>query len=223
MAGKLSATISKKLSSTLTIEIVSFKILIEAYNLALSQKEFSLDWDEEQISQYLVDVMKKSELRVKHQLVIGLERKLNDSLQLPLGVNHPKRLPRIDINIVSWSFSKDIEQEYFFEAKNLCENNWIKKNGSKVSSSYYQKRYIDTGIENFRKGRYFDGSIIAYVLQGNTTNIISKINNRLYKDTNTIENIQILKLIPIFQDIYKSIHVTPLGDNLDIKHIFLKF
>jgi hypothetical protein len=220
MAGKLSSKIKSAFPS---LEYISFKLLIEVYDLSLDLKEYSLDWEEEQFSQYLVDIMKRSPLRVKYQLTIGVERKLNDGTKLPLGNNHPKKLPRIDINIISWSFVKNVEQEYFFEAKNLCENTWNKSCGSVVNASKYQKRYITTGIENFRIARYYNGAIIGYVLQGNIVNIITKLNSRLLTDTNTIQEISNLVFIFDYNDIYNSKHITPFGKEIEIKHLFLKF
>jgi len=220
MAGKLSSKIKSAFPS---LEYISFKLLIEVYDLSLDLKEYSLDWEEEQFSQYLVDIMKRSPLRVKYQLTIGVERKLNDGTKLPLGDNHPKKLPRIDINIISWSFVKDVEQEYFFEAKNLCENNWKKKTGARVSSEYYLDRYVSTGVENFRAGRYYDGAIIGYLLEGNIENIITKLNSRLSTDTNTIEVIRNLVFVSGFNHIYCSKHITPLDDEIEVKHLFLKF
>jgi hypothetical protein len=152
-----------------TIEEVSITLLIEAYRVALTDKCYDLTWDEEQFSVYLVSRMIKSKLSIKHELTIGTEPRLIDYDKLPIDRNNPKKIPRIDISISSWKFKKNEELEYFFEAKNLYENNI----GKKVASSYIN-RYIDTGIENFRKGRYYNGSVIGYVLYGGTSKIIDK-------------------------------------------------
>ena len=144
-SGQLSLKIQKKFP---TIEDISFKILIEAYNSIFQLNQYSLDWEEEQINQELVRFMKKSELRVTYRLTIGIERKLFNENKPPVNDNNPKKLPRIDINIVSWSFQEGVELEYFFEAKNLYENDYKKR-----VASIHINRYIDTGIENFRISR----------------------------------------------------------------------
>lgn len=219
----LSKDILEKTKKALpTIEQIAIELLIEAYNVAILKKEYDLSWEEEQITQYLLDLMKNSELKIKNKLVIGVEKKLNNSKLLPIGNNHPKKLPRIDISIVSWNFN-DTELEYFFEAKNLSENTWCKCSGSQVVGSSYQRRYITTGIENFRIDRYYNGSIVGYIVEGNTFSIINKINNRLIKDSNTVQTIKKSNFTSTFNEIYNSKHITPSSDEIEIKHIFLKF
>ena len=205
-----------------SIEKVSIELLIESYNLIILKKEYDLDWEEEQFSAHLISQMNKQLLTKKYHLHIDIEKKLLDENNLPLAENNPKYLPRIDISIASWLFEENEKLKYFFEAKNLCENNWNKSYGSVVNASKYQKRYITTGIENFRIARYYNGAIIGYVLQGNIVNIISKLNARLLSDVNTIQEIRNLVFILDYNDIYNSKHITPLGKDIEIKHLFLK-
>lgn len=167
--------------------------------------------------------MRKSKLRTKYKLTIGVERKLFNEEQSPIDTNNPKKLPRIDINIVSWSFQKDIELEYFFEAKNLSEKNWYKKSGAKVDASSYQRRYIQTGIENFRTGRYYNGSLVGYILEGEIEPILDKLNTRLVKDTNSLKIIDKINFIKDFSHCYESKHITFSSNEINIKHIFFKF
>lgn len=203
-----------------SIEKVSIELLIESYNLALKDKKYELDWIEDQFTNYLINFMKKSHLNVKYPLDITPQYPLIQD-ELPINENNPKTLPIIDIRIFNWN--SPLYKEYFFEAKNLCENNWKKKTGTTVSSKYYLDRYVFTGIENFRIGRYYNGAIIGYVLQGNIVNIITKLNSRLLTDTNTIQEISNLVFIFDYNDIYNSKHITPFGKEIEIKHLFLKF
>jgi len=226
-SGKLSQRIIKKVP---TIEEISFKVLIEAYKLLIESNQYDLSWEEEQINQQLVVFMRKSELRVNYHLTIGMERKLFNENKPPITDNNPKKLPRIDINIASWSFQKDTELEYFFEAKNLYENNYNKK----VASSYIN-RYIDTGIENFRISRYYNGSLVGYVLEGDTTKIVKKLNIQLTKDRvtedgkyknraiNHLSSFEKKDYIKEFDSYYESIHLTPSKKKMVIKHLFFKF
>lgn len=206
-----------------SIEKVSIELLIESYNLIILKKEYDLDWEEEQFSAYLISQMNKQPLTKKYHLHIDIEKKLLDENNLPLAENNPKYLPRIDISIASWLFEENEKLKYFFEAKNLCENNWNKSCGSVVNAYKYQKRYITTGIENFRIARYYNGAIIGYILQGNIVNIITKLNYRLLTDTNTIQEIRNLVFILDYNDVYNSKHITPLDKHIEIKHLFLKF
>jgi len=221
MGGKLNSKI--RAIFLIKFEKICMQVLIEAYNRVIQDDKYNIDWEEEQFNQELIIFMRKSKLRTKHKLTIGIERKLFNENELPINDNNPKKLPRIDINIVSWAFADNEEFEYFFEAKNLSEKTWYKKSGAKVDASYYQRRYIETGIENFRTGRYYNGSLIGYVLEGKISTIIEKINNRLKKDTNNIKTIEQINYIKGFPYCYKSQHLTTSKDKMSIKHIFLKF
>jgi len=215
--------VNKAKSSIPSIEQVSIQLLIYAFNSIKVDKKYDLDWDEEQFSAHLISYMNKNDLTKNFNLHIDIEKKLLDESQLPNNKNNPKYLPRIDISIASWLFKENEKLQYFFEAKKLCENNWTKKSGVKVTTKYYLDRYILTGIENFRIGRYYNGAIIGYILQGNIVNIISKLNAELSTDKSTIQNIQILSFLKSFNNIYNSIHKTPKSIDCEIKHIFLKF
>jgi hypothetical protein len=221
-SGQLSPKIKKKFP---TIEEISFKVLIESYKLLIGSNEYDLSWEEEQFNQQLVVFMKKSELRIDYHLTIGVERKLFNENKPPIADNNPKKLPRIDINIVSWSFQKDKELEYFFEAKNLYENNYQKKVAAK-----YINRYIDSGIENFRISRYYNGSLVGYILDGEIINVIDKLNVQLTKDrknknkaSNNLSSFEQKNYIKNFDCYYESKHLTPSKEEMLIKHVFLKF
>lgn len=217
MSGKLSLKVKNAFPS---IEKISIRLLIESYNLAMIDKRYDLDWEEDQFTNYLINFMRRLPISKKHSLdIVPQYQLIKDGL--PINNNNPKTLPIIDIRIFTWQLPN--QKEYFFEAKNLCQNDWNKKTGTKVSTYDYTKRYINTGIENFRIGRYYDGALVGYVLEGNTSSIIDKINMRLLKDSNTINKIEPLLHTVSFKDIYSSIHLTLPSDNLNIKHIFLNF
>jgi len=221
MVGRVSKRIKNAFGS---LETVSFSLLVESYHLAVEKKEYELDWEEEQLSQYLVDLMKTSRLRTTYHLTIGVERKLNDTTKLPIGSNHPKKMPRIDVNIVSWFFKKNIEQEYFFEAKNLYEDNYQ----TKVASQYLN-RYIDTGVENFRTQKYSNGSLVGYVLNGEIHKVVNKLNKQLKKDrkyyqaSNCLRELIKIDLATNYTNCYESQHYRNSDKSIKIQHIFLKF
>lgn len=216
-------TLSKLKPYSPSIEQVSLDLLIDSYHILNSRNQYELCWEEEQFSKHLVDIMKTREIRIKRKLTIDIEIKIDNPTKLPTGNNHPKRLPRIDIRIVSWDFEDDKELSYFFEAKNLCEQNWKKRDGRQVYAKHYLDRYISTGIENFRINRYYNGMLIGYILQGNIDNIILQLNQRLTKDSNTKQNIKKLHSSHKYENIYYSKHKQPSSNLLEIKHIFLKF
>ncbi|MGJ0376913.1 hypothetical protein [Aliarcobacter cryaerophilus] len=217
------AILNKTKKSIPPIEQVSIKLLIDSFTLVKTNKQYNLDWDEEQFSSHIVSYMNKHILTSTFHLHINIEEKLLDLNILPIGKNNPKYLPRIDISISSWIFEDNKKLQYFFEAKNLSENNWKKETGKRVNAKYYLDRYISTGIESFRIKKYYNGSIIGYILEGNITNIITKLNKELLNNSYTIQDIKNLNLLPSCDEIYHSKHQTPSTDSIEIKHIFLKF
>lgn len=217
------AILNRTKKSIPPIEQVSIKLLIDSFTLVKTNKQYNLDWDEEQFSSHIVSYMNKHILTSTFHLHINIEEKLLDLNILPIGKNNPKYLPRIDISISSWIFEDNKKLQYFFEAKNLSENNWKKETGKRVNAKYYLDRYISTGIESFRIKKYYNGSIIGYILEGNITNIITKLNKELLNNSYTIQDIKNLNLLPSCDEIYHSKHQTPSTDSIEIKHIFLKF
>jgi len=215
MSGSLSIGIQKDIS----LESVSFKLLIEAYQNALFEDSYSLDWKENQFTVHLLSFMKKSLLRKKHQLTIDTEIELIDYEELPVENNDPDKAPRIDIRIVSWQFQTGEELKYYFEAKNLSQNSWFKSKKTRVDATSLQKRYIETGVENFRISRYCDGSLVGYILDGKTDLILDKLNDILLEYTNTVEKITKTKK----DYCYESKHLTPSKEEMTIKHVFLNF
>lgn len=206
------------------IDVICIELLIESYNMIVHSKEYDLDWDEEQFSAHIISNMNKHPLTKKHHLHIDIEKKLLNKDKLPINENNPKYLPRIDISIASWILKKDEKTTYFLEAKNLYENNYK----SKISSKYLN-RYIDTGIENFRVGKYTNGSLIGYVLNGKISNIINKLNIQLKKDrqnynaSTCINTLEKSDLIQNCSTCYESMHYIDEYENICIKHMFLKF
>lgn len=215
--------LNKTKKSIPPIEQVSIKLLIDSFALLKTKKQYNLNWNEEQFSSHIISYMNEHILTSAFHLHINIEEKLLDLNVLPIGKNNPKNLPRIDISISSWLFEDNKKLQYFFEAKNLSENNWTKETGEKVNAKFYLDRYISTGIENFRIKKYYNGSIIGYILEGNITNIIEKLNKKLLNNSHTIQDIKNLNFLPSCNEIYHSKHQFSSTDTIEIKHIFLKF
>ena len=223
MGGKVNSKI--RAIFLLKFEKICMQVLIEAYNCVTEDNKYDVDWEEEAFSAHIFSYMEKLDLTSKHKLHINIEYNLLDINKLPIDENSPKKLPRIDIGFESWEIIKNKKVKYFFEAKNLYENNYKKK-----VASQYINRYIDTGIENFRIGRYSNGSLVGYILEGKTTRIIDKLNIQLTKDrknkNQAINSLSLLKqtnYMKIFEYCYESKHLTPSKEEMLIKHIFLKF
>lgn len=180
-----------------------FKLLIQAYQTSLNSKVIQLDWDENDISSELHEYIKVNPLRSKWKVSSNVEAHL--PIDIPKVKGFSATFPRIDFRLTS--FVSTFEYEYFFEAKNLKEKD-----------SALKRRYIETGINNFISGKYKDGSIVGYLLEGATIKTVVGINKLLNKDSRKNESLT-LKPNELHADYYESKH-TSVGT---LKHFILNF
>lgn len=180
-----------------------FKLLIQAYQTSLYTKVIQLDWDENDISSELHEYIKLNPLRSKWKVSTNVEAHLPKAIPKVKGFS--ATFPRIDFRLTS--FVSTFEYEYFFEAKNLKEKD-----------SALKRRYIETGIDNFTSGKYKDGSIVGYVVEGVTGKTVDGINKLLNKDSRTPESLAI-KPNALHADYYESEH-TAVGT---LKHFIFNF
>lgn len=178
-------------------------LLTQAYQTSLTTKVIQLDWDENDISSELHEYIKVNPLRSKWKVSSNVEA------HLPKGIPKVKgfsaTFPRIDFRLTA--FMSTFEYEYFFEAKNLKEKD-----------SALKRRYIETGIDNFTSGKYKDGSIVGYVLEGVKGKTVDGINKLLIKDKRSAESL-VIKLNTLHTDYYESEH-TAMGT---LKHFIFDF
>jgi hypothetical protein len=160
-------------------EFNCISLLLESYQFIYKSGRKMAEYSENDITAQLIGLMKNNPKRKDLKISIQRENYL-DSEQTYGGLVPADESPRIDIKYSSW-YTKE-EYEYFMEAKNLAEINWKKSNQVVIDAGKLQKRYIDSGIENFLNGKYKNGCLIAYVLQGDTHKIIEKINGVLKKN-----------------------------------------
>ena len=180
-----------------------FQLIIEAYRTALTKKEIQSDWNENDISAELHRHIKENPLRIKWKVSTNVEANIPKDTSKVKGFSN--KFPRIDFRFTS--FVSIYEYEYFFEAKNL-----------KQSSSTLKRRYINTGIDNFVSKKYEHGSLLGYLLEGNTNETIKGINSLLKNDKRDTE---ILNPIPnkLLKTYYESNHST-IGT---LKHLIFDF
>ena len=133
----------------------------------LSEKVIQLDWDENDISSELHKHIKENPIRLKWRVSTNVESHIPKDIRKVKGFS--SKFPRIDFRLST--FAKSDEYEYFFEAKNLKQND-----------SALKRRYINTGINNFVSGKYENGSLIGYLLEGKTDETVKGINSLLGKD-----------------------------------------
>lgn len=217
MIGRLSNSITNNVF--LSYERICLRVLIGAYRNVYSQKQYELDWEEDQFTEWLIVEMKKHSLTSKHRLHIYSQSLIRKD-ELPINDNHPKISPKIDFGFWTWELTQN-PIEYFIEAKNVSLDNWHKKTGAAVSATYYLNRYIETGIGNFKTGRYVNGSLVGYVLNGDIERIVQKLNERLTVPQR-LKCISENCNIEDYPHIYLSEH--PIEEfSIKIKHVFLSF
>lgn len=196
--------------------------LIDGYKLMKEAGEYTLSWEEETLTANLIKHMKRSFFSGKWKLDISPEFPIYTQ-RIYDGIKKPKEAPVIDVRIMNWSRSD--KSEYFIEAKNLAENDWIKSDGSKVIASHLRARYIDAGIDNFINERYSYGCLAGYVLEGSVDKIIEGIDKLLKGTRRNRPKETLIKNEPINNHpyCYLSEHQTGNEKTILLNHIFLKF
>lgn len=180
-----------------------FQLITEAYQISLKDKIIRLDWNENDISSEIHRHIQANPLRLRWKVSTNVEADL--PIDIPKVKGFADRFPRIDFRLTI--FSKSYEHEYFFEAKNLRQND-----------SALKRRYIDTGIDNFVSGKYANGSLVGYLLEGNAVETINGVNSLLKKDRRNTEILN-LKSDKRAKTIYVSTH-SNIGA---LKHLIFDF
>ncbi|MBS1635165.1 MAG: hypothetical protein JST26_04525 [Bacteroidetes bacterium] len=179
------------------------QLIIEAYQTSVTEKIIQLDWNENDISSEIHRHIKENPLRLKWKVSTNVEADIPKDIQKEKGFSD--KFPRIDFRLTS--FISTYEFEYFFEAKNLKQND-----------SALKRRYIDTGIDNFVSKKYENGSLIGYLLEGLTNETVIGINSLLEKDKRNTETL-IIKSSELIKPYYESTH----SDIGILKHFIFDF
>ncbi len=197
----LSTTVYEKYRNA--FEQKCFRLIIEAYHTSLDKKIIQLDWNENDISSEIHKNIKENPLRKEWKISTNVEA--NIPKDIPKKKGFADKFPRIDFRFTT--FSKSGEYEYFFEAKNLKQND-----------SALKRRYIKTGIDNFTSGKYENGSLVGYLLEGKIDETINGINALIVKDK---RNSEILNLAShkLMKSYYESSH-SEIGI---LKHLIFDF
>ncbi len=189
-------------------------ILTEGYKEMRKAGNYSASWEEEDLTAQLIFYTENSLACKKWRIHVEPEIRIYTK-EIIFGKKSSKKASRIDMKMLSWQNEyKDI---YHIEAKNLCENDWTKEDGSKVSSSYQLNRYVNKGVKHFFSNHYpVNGCLCGYILNGNNENIIDKLNKILEKKS--YNKLQIYK--PINK--HNLIYTIKKGNN-ELLNIFLDF
>jgi hypothetical protein len=193
------------------------QLLLESHKELLKNGVNFKESDENTITVQLIGYMNKNPVSADYKIDITREQYI-DSSAVYAGLEDPNASPRIDIRFMTWTSPEKFE--YFFEAKNLYESDFTKSgNKTAVNSKSYQQRYINTGIQNFINGRYPQGCLVGYVLEGNPENIADKINDLLKSASRNVECLKKINAEGKIQFCYESTHT---GKHLSsLTHYFL--
>ncbi|MEM0997073.1 MAG: hypothetical protein AAGN35_08340 [Bacteroidota bacterium] len=192
-------------------------IFLLGYRRARQESLARPDWIENNFSAYLVFWMNRLPATERAQMIIGSEdpaERTADEFHAPdFNANEG---PRIDITFHNWENGR--RNRFHIEAKNLSERSWRKPNGSKVDARAYQNRYIATGIDHFISGRYRNGCLAAYVVQGDPQACAEQINALLDQQQRAPERLgsRINPQSGVLR--YRSQH-----PGLTLDHLFLTF
>lgn len=200
-----------------SFELLCISILIEGYQDAQKDPKHSIDWKENSFTNHLVNFMRKSQKTTEKHLFIKVQTQPENNNTPDEDINDPDKQPCIDIWIGSWNASNE-KNEYFIEAKNICDNDWVKTNGANVSASKQKGRYISTGIDNFKTGRYKKGCLVGYVINCLTIDCVNGINKLLIKNNRESECLEKHTFFNDFDKLYQSKH-----NNIILIHVFLEF
>ena len=180
------------------------QLLVSAYQKAIRAKSINQNWEENDITAQLYEYMDNDQFRVDNSITANVEHHLADD-SLPKDKGFAAKYSRIDMRFVV--IRNSFEYKYFAEAKLLREHN-----------SKLKQRYIKTGIDNFISGKYNNGFLVAYIVEGVLVNAVKGINEFLEKDHRDTE---ILKkgICNCYNEYYESIH-----DSVGIlKHFMFDF
>jgi len=174
-----SNTLSPQIKKIITQSLINkcHHILIEGYKLVNVAKIPLLnEMDEDNITANLIEYMNKVKETRSSAITITPQYPIYNSSILS-GLQKAKTAPVIDIRMSRWSRTNNFN--YFIEAKNLSEKDWIKSSGANVNSNYYKRRYINSGVDHFVNLHYPFGCLIGYIVNGRLAIIVKDINNIL--------------------------------------------
>lgn len=218
MKGQIRKNIKDSVLDNLCLQCID--MLIQAHKLALIDNNFSTNWKEDTFTAHLLVYL--DHLKIEEQWCINPQVALYLK-EISQGLISPLKAPKPDIKFEKYAFRNRKPFTFYIEAKNLSETNWEKEKGSKVVASGQIRRYIKTGIENFKIERYPNGCLAGYVVQGRIVKIIDKINKRLVKLQRYKECLSMIYSEDIIVGQFISKHITNSGNKLSLKHILLKF
>jgi hypothetical protein len=170
----------------------------------METKVIKLNWDENDITSELHQHIHNNPKRLEWYIHSNVEKHIpNDDISKEKG--YAAKQPRIDLSFAV--INSKLEYVYHMEAKNLKEK-----------SSALKRRYIDTGINNFLSGKYKNGCLLGYVLEGAIHKTVYGINKLLKKDDREPEFLK-----PQAYRLYDNYYESGYPDDMVIRHFMFDF
>jgi hypothetical protein len=180
------------------------ELIVNAYNIAITEQKYQTDWLENDFSELLGYYVNESQLSLEKEITCKTERKLFCETDNK-SKGFADKLPRIDF--VYFKVWQKQRFHCYMEAKRLKEKD-----------SVLTRAYIYEGMERFISHKYPIGCMLGYLIKGKTDETIKGINLMLVKDNRTNEVLN-LKSHKLLNSIYESNHVN-IGA---LKHIVFDF
>ncbi len=203
-----------------SFENLCHQILHEGYELMLSTQKYQANWAEESLTAHYYWCLKNLDSRRKQNVSIHCEVRQYDDPHFFDGFS-AKSAPRIDLELSKW-YSEE-EPTFQVEAKILFENDRPLPSGRKAKAIRGHERYIETGVEHFLSGHYpLPGCLVGYVVEGDTMNVLSSINN-LFVSNGLSPRVGIIEqeTEPRFPELYFSDNRSATGATR-LNHFMLK-
>lgn len=177
------------------------ELVIKAYNLAIAEKKYRIDWHENDFSELLGHYVNKNPVSLDKGITCKTENKL-----LSKTANQVKgfadKLPRIDF--VYFKVWRKQRFQCYMEAKRLKEND-----------SDLKRAYINEGMNRYINNKYPIGCMLGYLLKGNENKTIIGINSLLKKNHRSSEVLQKPQNIAYYVSNHSSIGT--------LKHLIFDF
>ncbi len=182
-----------------------------------TKKAINADWGEENITANLYMLIRESQKSIENDIFLECEHPFFDQEILD-NKKKAKGAPCIDLVFQhNWHGQRF---SFYFEAKNLIENN-VKKTNCKTETkaSRVLKRYIETGIDHYLTSYYPFGCLLGYVLNGTISGVVKKLNAKLTRDRRSGE----ILTDPSGSTPWMSFQSQHLTQGKLIKHYFFDF
>lgn len=175
MNGQLNERIVRRFKERFAADCIQGILL--GYAKMKADNQYKCFWIEDKLTAHIVCKMGETGFFAEKDIFIIPQAPLYDD-NVIYGEGDPAKSPRIDFKFGrNWSKK---EHNYFAEAKNLSEQNWVKP-GKKlpIRADKQTKRYIETGINHYLSGYYPKGCLIGYVVNGSVLGVLSALNRSI--------------------------------------------